>query len=127
MGAAPDAWDSDFRVPGDVKEDDGLKEGAEESSDATDARGRDREPEDAVPAAGGEETGKPELPKARTRLEERSSQQETSAFRHIPGGTWLNNVRSLFQGQTRLLKTGNGARKAGREGEVVERGIDERG
>ncbi|KAJ1142591.1 hypothetical protein NDU88_008905 [Pleurodeles waltl] len=116
MGAAPDAWDSDFRVPGDVKEDDGLEEGVEESSDATDARGGDREPEDAVPAAGGDETGKPELPKARTRLEERSSQQETSAFRHVPGGTWLNKVRSLFQGQTSLLKTGNRGEESGTGG-----------
>ncbi|KAJ1126406.1 hypothetical protein NDU88_004814 [Pleurodeles waltl] len=90
MGAAPDAWDSDFRVPGTVKRDDGLEDAEEESSEATDSRGGDRVPEDAAPTAGEDETGKPELHKVRTRLEERASPQETSDFRHVPGGTWLN-------------------------------------
>ncbi|KAJ1136579.1 hypothetical protein NDU88_002994 [Pleurodeles waltl] len=92
MGAAPDAWDSDFRVPGTIKRDDGLEDGAEESSEATDSRGGDRVPEAAAPAAGEDETGKPELPKARSRLEERARPQKTSAFRHVPGGTWLNRI-----------------------------------
>ncbi|KAJ1197782.1 hypothetical protein NDU88_001630 [Pleurodeles waltl] len=93
MGAVPDAWDSDFRVPGTVKRDDGLKEGMEESSGATASKGEDRLLEDTAPSAEEDEIGKPELPKARTRLEERTRPQETSAFRHVPGGTWLNKPK----------------------------------
>ncbi|KAJ1177749.1 hypothetical protein NDU88_003001 [Pleurodeles waltl] len=85
MGAAPDALSSDFRVPVNIKRNDGLRGRAEESSDTTDARGESKEPEDAVPGYRGDETGKPELPRARTGPEERSSQQETSAFRHQEG------------------------------------------
>ncbi|KAJ1101351.1 hypothetical protein NDU88_006419 [Pleurodeles waltl] len=93
MGVASDSWDSDSRVPGTVKRDDGRKEGTEESSEATASRGGgDRVSEDAAAAAEEDETGKPELPKPRTRLEERTSPQETSTFRHVPGGTWLNKV-----------------------------------
>ncbi|KAJ1180358.1 hypothetical protein NDU88_005580 [Pleurodeles waltl] len=87
MGAAPDAWDSDFRVPGTVKRDDGRKESRKGTSEATTSRGGggDRVSEDAVPAEEeDDETGKPELPKPRARLEERTSPQETSTFRHVP-------------------------------------------
>ncbi|KAJ1098456.1 hypothetical protein NDU88_003567 [Pleurodeles waltl] len=63
MGAAQDAWDSDFRVPGDVKEDDGLEEVVKESSDATDARGGVREPEDAVPQPEETSLGSQSFPK----------------------------------------------------------------
>ncbi|KAJ1098789.1 hypothetical protein NDU88_003896 [Pleurodeles waltl] len=90
MGAAPDAQSSDFRVLVGIKRNDGLRGAAEEASDTTDARSESKDPEDAVPGYRGDETGKPELPRARTGPEERSSQQETSAFCHVPGGMWRN-------------------------------------
>ncbi|KAJ1203933.1 hypothetical protein NDU88_007714 [Pleurodeles waltl] len=125
MGAAPDAWDSDFRDPGTEKRDDGLDGRKEEFPTATDARGEHREPENAAAAAGEGETGKSELPKARARSGERASQQETSTFRHTPGGTWLNMVRSLFQGYSSLTKNqGTGERGARQEGRVAEGGIE---
>ncbi|KAJ1117768.1 hypothetical protein NDU88_005964 [Pleurodeles waltl] len=92
MGAEPDARSPDFRVPNDVKRNDGHQRRGEESSDAMDARRGSKEPEDAVPARQEDETGKPELPRARTGSEKSSSQQETSAHRHVPGGTWLRKV-----------------------------------
>ncbi|KAJ1199183.1 hypothetical protein NDU88_003021 [Pleurodeles waltl] len=90
MGVAPDARSSDFGDPVNIKRNNGLRKKTEESSDTTDSRGESKEPEDAVPGYRGDEIGKPELPRVRTGPEERSSQQETSAFRHVPGGTWLN-------------------------------------
>ncbi|KAJ1105814.1 hypothetical protein NDU88_003218 [Pleurodeles waltl] len=54
MGAAPDARSSDFRVPVDVKRDDGLREGAEKSSETTDARRGSKEPDNTVPAHRGD-------------------------------------------------------------------------
>ncbi|KAJ1107528.1 hypothetical protein NDU88_004918 [Pleurodeles waltl] len=51
MGADPDARSPDLRVPDGVKGNDGLREGEEEeeeSLDATDARRRTEEPEDAA-------------------------------------------------------------------------------
>ncbi|KAJ1098757.1 hypothetical protein NDU88_003864 [Pleurodeles waltl] len=77
MGAAPDAQSSDFRVLVGIKRNDGLRGAAEEASDTTDARSESKDPEDAVPGYRGDETGKPELPRARTGPEKRSSQQET--------------------------------------------------
>ncbi|KAJ1213691.1 hypothetical protein NDU88_001323 [Pleurodeles waltl] len=50
MGAEPDARSPDFRVPDEVKSDDGHRRRTEESSDATDASRRSKEPEGAVPA-----------------------------------------------------------------------------
>ncbi|KAJ1164460.1 hypothetical protein NDU88_004898 [Pleurodeles waltl] len=120
MGAATDAWDSDFRVPGTEKKDGLEKE--EEFPMATDARGEHRELENMAGASAGEgETGKSELPKMWARFEEKASQQETSAFRHAPGMTWLNKVLSLFQGHNNLTKTqSTGERGARQEGRVAE-------
>ncbi|KAJ1178471.1 hypothetical protein NDU88_003717 [Pleurodeles waltl] len=88
--AAPDTWDSDFRVPGIENSDDGLEGGSEKSSEATASRGRNRASGGEAPAAEGAKIEKPELLNGRRRREERTSPQETSTFCHVPGGTWLN-------------------------------------
>ncbi|KAJ1145259.1 hypothetical protein NDU88_011550 [Pleurodeles waltl] len=92
MGAATDAWDSDFRVPGTEKED-GHRREAQELPSRSDARKGDRKREDVKKTTTGEdETGNPKLPRTWTASEELARQQETSTFRHAPGGTWLNKI-----------------------------------
>ncbi|KAJ1149536.1 hypothetical protein NDU88_002343 [Pleurodeles waltl] len=99
MGADPDARSPDFRVPDEVKRDDGLREREEESSDATDTRRRSEEPKNAASRHGGSETGKSELPNAETGPAERSSHQETSTHRlykrQSRGEAETNNQRDI--------------------------------
>ncbi|KAJ1133194.1 hypothetical protein NDU88_011491 [Pleurodeles waltl] len=121
MGAAPDAWDSDFRVPGIEDGDNGLGR-TEESSEATASRGVNRAPGDAESVTEEAKIEKPELLNGGRRPEEKTSPQETSTFRHIPGGAWLYKVRSLFKGQASPYKQGTGEERAGREEEVGKRG-----
>ncbi|KAJ1149983.1 hypothetical protein NDU88_002781 [Pleurodeles waltl] len=122
VGAAPDAWDLDFRVPGIEKGDDGLGR-SEESSEATASRGVNRTSGDATPVTEGARIEKPEFLNRRRRREEKTNPQETSTFRHVPGGAWLNKVLSLLKGQAGPYKQGAGEERAGREEEVGKRGL----
>ncbi|KAJ1140521.1 hypothetical protein NDU88_006872 [Pleurodeles waltl] len=98
VGAAPDTWDTDFRVPGVEKSDDGLRKRREEPSEAT-ASKDGAESRKGAAVAEGARTEKQELLDEKRRREEGTGPGETSAVRHVPGGTWLNKVRSFVKGQ----------------------------
>ncbi|KAJ1201464.1 hypothetical protein NDU88_005273 [Pleurodeles waltl] len=95
LGAAPDAWDSDFRVPGIEEKDNGLG-GEEESWEAMASGGETRAP-GAVASVTEEATfEKSELSSEERRRERKPDTQERSTFRHVPGGAWLNKILSEF-------------------------------
>ncbi|KAJ1162825.1 hypothetical protein NDU88_003290 [Pleurodeles waltl] len=98
-----------FPGPRQSKERDGLRErGEEESLDATERNKRTEEPKDAASQNGGGATGNSELPSTKSGPAERTNCKETSIHCHVPGGTWLNKVRSLFKGQYRSTEARGG-------------------
>ncbi|KAJ1155874.1 hypothetical protein NDU88_008599 [Pleurodeles waltl] len=72
--------------------EDGHGSAAEELSSGSDARKGDRE-DTKKTATGDDETGNRKLPRTWTAPEIPAGPQETSTFRHAPGGTWLNKVK----------------------------------
>ncbi|KAJ1211258.1 hypothetical protein NDU88_006619 [Pleurodeles waltl] len=83
MGEDPDARSPDFRVPDGVKRNDGLREGGEEESlDATVAKRRTKEPEDAASQNRGGAAGNSELPSTKSDPAERTNRKEMSIHRH---------------------------------------------
>ncbi|KAJ1153674.1 hypothetical protein NDU88_006433 [Pleurodeles waltl] len=114
----------DFRVPGSIKVDDGLRDGEEESiEDATEDAKKGEEKPDAGRKRGEGRAGNSDVPTERTGPVRKDSSEETHNHRHIPGGAWLNKVRSLFKGQSKETRKSWGGGEEGRDGGGgVERG-----
>ncbi|KAJ1137785.1 hypothetical protein NDU88_004181 [Pleurodeles waltl] len=81
----------DFRVPGSVKVDDGLRDGEEENiEDATEDAKKGEEKTDAGGTRGEGRAGNSDVPTERTGPVRKDSSEETHTHRHVPGGAWLN-------------------------------------
>ncbi|KAJ1176514.1 hypothetical protein NDU88_001792 [Pleurodeles waltl] len=105
MGAAPDAEDADFRVPGAENNNNGLRKGGEETSEATTSEDR-ADQRWTASVAEGARIEKQELLNERRRREEGTRPRETSAFCHVPGRAWLNKPsrRKKSKAETRPSK-----------------------
>ncbi|KAJ1190064.1 hypothetical protein NDU88_006803 [Pleurodeles waltl] len=95
----------DFWVPGAVKAEDGLRDGGEEENieDATEDAEKGEEKKDAGETRGEGRAGNSDIPTERTGPVTKDSNEETCTHRHVPGGAWLNKVRSLFKGQSKEI------------------------
>ncbi|KAJ1138845.1 hypothetical protein NDU88_005226 [Pleurodeles waltl] len=116
----------DFRVPEKEKLDDGLRKGAQEEEETEDANGRAEEEENAGVQDGEGASGNSDVPSTKTDPTKETKQEETRIHRHIPGGTWLNKIRSLFKRQDRNTKTRGGGEENEEGGGGLERGTTER-
>ncbi|KAJ1112200.1 hypothetical protein NDU88_000468 [Pleurodeles waltl] len=115
-GADPYTMTPEFRVRGEKTVDDGLHKEEEIEDGAGDARRSEKQTD----AEGqGEEggAGNSDVPNQKTGPRRTTSSEETRTNRHVPGGTWLNKVRSLFTGQN---KRNTGNRDGGEEREDGE-------
>ncbi|KAJ1215071.1 hypothetical protein NDU88_002681 [Pleurodeles waltl] len=84
---------------------------AEEQKDAGEQRGEGR-------------AGNSDVPSKITGPVKQNNREETHTHRHVPGGAWLNKVRSLFKGQNkRNTETGDGWEERGDGEGRVERGV----
>ncbi|KAJ1151300.1 hypothetical protein NDU88_004083 [Pleurodeles waltl] len=117
----------DFRVPEMVKLDDRLRGEEEETKDATEGGRRVEEQTDAGRQRGEGRAGNSDVPTKKTGPGRRDSSEEMYTHRHVPGGAWLNKVRSLFTGQSkRNTENGDGGEERGDGEGRVERGTAER-
>ncbi|KAJ1093492.1 hypothetical protein NDU88_006592 [Pleurodeles waltl] len=99
----------DFRVPGSVKVDDGLRDGEEENiKDATEDAKKEEEKTDARGTRGEGRAGNSDVPTERTGPVRKDSSEETHTHCHVPGGVWLN------KGRGQRLKSLSWARVTGR-------------
>ncbi|KAJ1189706.1 hypothetical protein NDU88_006448 [Pleurodeles waltl] len=118
----------DFRVPGSVKVDNGLqdkrKENIEDTTEenATEDAKTGEEKTDAGGARAEGRAGNSDVPTERTGPVRKDSSEETHTYRHVPGGAWLNKVRSLFKGQSKETRKGWDGGEKGRDGEEGLRG-----
>ncbi|KAJ1082347.1 hypothetical protein NDU88_002515 [Pleurodeles waltl] len=121
QGADPCAMNPDFRVPGSVKVDNGLRDGEEENiEDAAEDAKKGEEKTDAGGTRREGRAGNSDVPTERMGPVRKDSSEETHTYRHVPGGAWLNKVRSLFKGQSKeTRKSWDG----GEEGRDVEEGL----
>ncbi|KAJ1091419.1 hypothetical protein NDU88_004545 [Pleurodeles waltl] len=113
----------DFRIQGEEKSENGLQRGAKE--------GDAEEPEET---AGGEweqderRSGNADVPRETTDPVEKGRSEETRGKCHVPGGAWLNKLRSFFKGQLTEKQKNGDRREEGRDGaEGAERGAAGRG
>ncbi|KAJ1113218.1 hypothetical protein NDU88_001473 [Pleurodeles waltl] len=117
----------DFRVPEMVKVDDGLRGEEEEIEDTTEDARRVEEQTDAGGQPGEGRAGNSDVPTKKTSPVRKDSSEETRTHRHVPGGAWMNKVRSLFTGQSKRNKeNGDGGEERGDGEGRVDRGTAER-
>ncbi|KAJ1201300.1 hypothetical protein NDU88_005113 [Pleurodeles waltl] len=84
----------DFRVPDEVKQDNGLQEKEEEEiDDGTDENGRAEEQKDAGEQRGEGRAGNSDVPSKKMGPVKQNNREETRTHRHVPGGAWPNKGR----------------------------------
>ncbi|KAJ1149419.1 hypothetical protein NDU88_002229 [Pleurodeles waltl] len=110
----------DIRVPKGMKREDGLRaaralEKEDAGGDAEKDRGRNQEGEQRTPT---------EKPKTFSVKDTTTNEEaiEGRELRHVPGGTWLNQLRSYIKDSLRLKQ---GREKAAGEGNRGARGGEE--
>ncbi|KAJ1114073.1 hypothetical protein NDU88_002312 [Pleurodeles waltl] len=124
--ADPCTMTPDFWVPGSVKLHNGPQDREEENIDnateenATEDAKKGEEMTDAGGARAEGRAGNSDVPTERTGPVKKDSSEETHNYRRVPGGVWLNKVRSLFKGQ---CKETQNSWDRGEEGRDVHQGI----
>ncbi|KAJ1202348.1 hypothetical protein NDU88_006148 [Pleurodeles waltl] len=80
----------DFRVPEIVKVNDGLREGEENTEDATEDARTVEEQTDAGGKRGEGRAWNSDVPTEKMGPVRKDSSEETCTHRHVPGRAWLN-------------------------------------
>ncbi|KAJ1082962.1 hypothetical protein NDU88_003123 [Pleurodeles waltl] len=128
QGAGACPMTTDFRVPGRVKMDNGPQEEEEENDeDAKEAKETEdtKEGKETADAGAEQPEGRPgnsDVPSETTDPVQEESGEETHKHRHVPGGVWLNKVRSFFKGQHGETQKSWDRGEEGRDGEEGLRG-----
>ncbi|KAJ1212445.1 hypothetical protein NDU88_000105 [Pleurodeles waltl] len=118
-------------IPGSIKLDNGPQDREDENienateENATEDAKKGEETMDTIGARAEGRAGNSDVPTERTGPVQKDSSEETHNYRQVPGGVWLNKVRSLFKGQCKeTQKSWDG--EEGLRGEQlggVERGV----
>ncbi|KAJ1166998.1 hypothetical protein NDU88_007391 [Pleurodeles waltl] len=106
----------DFQVPGAEKREDGRERSSEEpdvadhnTEEPTETESRDREEPEKRPGTTG-------VSRDAEHTENQERSEDTLKSRHIPGGAWLNKVRSFLRDNQLLKREKGGRRGEGRDG-----------